>query len=66
MNFTLAACKGQTHLFFAPHNERPNARMRRETAAVALCKVCPLINECAAYADATETEYGIWGGVARG
>lgn len=63
MNFDNAACKGQTHLFFAPHNERPRARDRRVTAAVALCKTCPLATACAEYAQANKEEYGIWGGV---
>ena len=60
--FTNAACKGQGHLFFAPFNERPQARKRRESAALALCAICPHKTDCAQYAAETETEYGIWGG----
>lgn len=59
-----AACKGQTHLFFAPPGERPPSRERREAQAVALCKVCPVAQHCAAYATAQAEEYGIWGGIA--
>lgn len=63
MDFTQATCKGRTDLFFAPHNERPNARIRRESAAIALCKVCPLASECAEYAQANNEQFGIWGGL---
>lgn len=62
----LAACKGKTELFFAPPGERPPARERREAQAVALCKVCPVANECARYAEAQAEEYGIWAGMSRG
>lgn len=61
--FTKANCKGQTALFFAPHNERSAARERREAAAVALCKVCPVATDCAQYAAAIGEQQGIWGGV---
>lgn len=63
MDTTNAACKGNTHLFFAPHNERPGARERREAAAVALCKVCPIAEACAEYARANDEQHGIWGGL---
>lgn len=63
MNFTQAACKGRTDLFFAPHNERPKARDRRTTAAIALCKTCPLAEACAEYAKANGEQFGIWGGL---
>jgi len=58
-----AACKGQTNLFFAPAGERGQARVRREQKAVALCKVCPVADRCAAYAAAQSEQHGIWGGV---
>ena len=59
-----AGCKGHTNLFFAPAGERPQARMRRESKAVAICKVCPVAAQCAAYAKAQDEQYGIWGGMA--
>ena len=36
-----AACKGQTHLFFPPLAERPQARVRREAQARVLCRELP-------------------------
>ena len=36
-----AACKGQTHLFFPPRAERPQARVRREAQARLLCATLP-------------------------
>jgi WhiB family redox-sensing transcriptional regulator len=60
--FTSAACKGQSYLFFAPFNERPNARKIREDKALALCAICPIRDACLSFACKTEAEYGIWGG----
>ena len=60
---THAKCKGKTHLFFAAPNERPSKRDARENEAVALCKVCPVAQQCATYAHASKAEYGIWGGL---
>jgi len=64
-----AACKGKTHLFFAPAGERREARERREQQALALCRNCPVLVNCAAYAQTSneggsETN-GIWGGEIR-
>lgn len=59
-------CIGKTHLFFAPHNERPNARDQRVTKAVALCKVCPVADKCLQYAQDNNEQFGIWGGVVFG
>lgn len=56
-----AACHGRTGLFFAPHAERPQARVRREAAARRLCQACPVIFECRSYAR-RNSEYGFWGG----
>lgn len=33
--------------------------------AVAVCVRCPVRVECARHADATDEEYGVWGGVER-
>ncbi len=55
------ACLGQTHLFFAPHAERPQARLRREAAARKVCLGCRVLRDCREYAR-RNYEYGFWGG----
>ena len=56
-----AICRGQTHLFFPPHAERPQARERREAKARALCRSCPVQAECLWFGRVNR-EYGFWGG----
>jgi WhiB family transcriptional regulator, redox-sensing transcriptional regulator len=56
-----AACKGQTHLFFPPLAERPQARVRREVLDRQLCGSCPVEQQCRGFAR-TNREYGLWGG----
>jgi WhiB family redox-sensing transcriptional regulator len=56
----LAACHGRTELFFAPRAERPQARVRREAKARAVCLGCPVLAECRWYAR-RHREYGFWG-----
>jgi WhiB family transcriptional regulator, redox-sensing transcriptional regulator len=56
-----AACRGQTHLFFPPHAERPQARERREAKAARICATCDVLAECRRYARVNR-EYGFWGG----
>jgi WhiB family transcriptional regulator, redox-sensing transcriptional regulator len=60
-----AACKGlQSHLFFPPnHIERKQERLRRERAAKAICRECPVLNECREYALMVREPHGIWGGL---
>ena len=58
---TQAACKGQTNLFFPRRAERPEARERRETRALALCRRCPVLEQCQSFARERH-EYGFWGG----
>jgi WhiB family transcriptional regulator, redox-sensing transcriptional regulator len=60
-----AACKGpQSELFFAPnHLERKEDRLRRETAAKAICRSCPVLGECREYALMVREPHGIWGGL---
>lgn len=60
-----AACAGRTHLFFAPPGERPTARDRRVSEALAICGVCPVRAECAEYGEANSEGHGIYGGVVR-
>ena len=54
-------CRGSTEFYFAPHAERPGARMRREAQARAICKTCAVLKECRDYARANR-ELGFWGG----
>jgi Transcription factor WhiB len=57
-----ALCRGRhDHLFFAPHAERPQSRVRREAKARAVCQTCPVIFECRRYAR-EHLEHGFWGG----
>ncbi len=55
------ACAGLTRIFFAPHAERPQARVRREAAARRICASCPVLVRCREYAR-DNYEYGFWGG----
>ena len=56
-----AACKGQTHWFFAPHGEQADARERRESVASMICGSCAVTDECREYARRNR-EQGFWGG----
>jgi len=56
-----AVCRGKTRLFFPPSAERPQARVRRQRAAKALCDACPVADQCRQHAR-TNREYGYWAG----
>lgn len=49
--------KGTDH-FFLNRGQSPEPAFR-------MCRVCPVTDECKAYADMTGTEDGIWAGVIR-
>lgn len=55
------ACSGHGELFFAPFAERPEARVRRESAAERICNSCVALIECRDYARKNR-ELGFWGG----
>ena len=54
-------CGGSGELFFAPFAERPEARVRREARARAICEECGVLLSCRNYAR-TNRELGFWGG----
>ncbi len=58
-------CRGNhAHLFFPPNNfERKDERDRREARAKAICRVCPVMSRCRAYALEVREQFGIWGGL---
>jgi WhiB family redox-sensing transcriptional regulator len=55
------SCRGLTATFFAPHAERPQARVKREARARRICQSCPVLFECRQHAR-SNLEYGFWGG----
>jgi WhiB family redox-sensing transcriptional regulator len=56
-------CRGRDSAqFFHPDGERGSARSRRELAAKALCRSCPVRPECAAASLSSREPYGVWGG----
>ncbi|MGY5032953.1 WhiB family transcriptional regulator [Streptomyces sp. 900116325] len=58
-----AACRGMnSSVFFSPASERGKARRRREEAARAICRDCPVSNPCGRFARASQQKYGVWGG----
>lgn len=59
--FEDAACKGQLALFFPPHAERPETRLKRERRAKSICATCPVQRQCLWYGRVNR-EYGVWGG----
>jgi WhiB family redox-sensing transcriptional regulator len=56
-----AACKGRLDLFYAPHAERPQARVRREAEGRRVCGTCPVRDSCRQHAR-SHLELGLWGG----
>ncbi|HEY8373275.1 MAG TPA: WhiB family transcriptional regulator [Pseudonocardiaceae bacterium] len=59
-----AACRGMNSaLFFHPENERGEARRIREARAKAICRTCPVINECREHALRVHETHGVWGGL---
>lgn len=56
-------CRGHGELYFPPDGERAVARAERESAAKALCAVCPIDRQVSCLAEAlAHHEEGIWGG----
>jgi len=58
------ACHGvDPSVFFSPEAERGAKRERREQAAKALCRRCPVIERCRQHALQVQEPYGVWGGL---
>jgi WhiB family redox-sensing transcriptional regulator len=58
------ACRqADPRLFFPPENESGPARRKRDAAAVKVCSVCPVIQECRRHAWAVREPHGVWGGL---
>jgi WhiB family redox-sensing transcriptional regulator len=49
-------------VFFSPAGERGPARREREARAIQVCRDCPVLDLCAAFADRTGQSFGVWGG----
>ena len=60
------SCRGMdSTFFFHPHNERGQARARREARAKAVCLSCPVLEMCRRHALTVQEPYGIWGGLSK-
>ncbi|GAF50158.1 hypothetical protein RW1_094_01980 [Rhodococcus wratislaviensis NBRC 100605] len=46
-----------------PHSHCPDLCSIFESKAAALCRHCPVLTECGAYALDNRVEFGIWGGM---
>lgn len=58
---TQASCRNcDPELFF------PNRDRRDEALPLLICSECPVIGECLTDALATDSRYGIWGGLTEG
>lgn len=59
--FDQAACAGLGDLFFADREDGASTR-----AARAVCRTCPVLSECRAYALTLPVHYpGVWGGMSQ-
>ena len=59
-----AACRGTDgSWFFPPDRERESARVKRIARAKMVCRECPVIADCRAYALQVGEPFGVWGGL---
>ena len=58
-----AACVDNPALFFPDDGTSPVAKARQIERAKAVCRTCPVISECLAYALRTGEDNGVWGGL---
>src|SRR5436305_10164243 len=58
------SCQGlNSNVFFHPDGERGSARSRRADRAKAICKRCPVLEQCRRHALSAREPYGVWGGL---
>ncbi len=58
------SCQGlNSGVFFHPDGERGAARALRADRAKAICRRCPVLEQCRQYALVTREPYGVWGGL---
>ena len=55
-------CQKHPDLMFPEDIADPELRQATEKAAKALCRACPIRDECFTYAIETSQQYGVWGG----
>jgi WhiB family redox-sensing transcriptional regulator len=60
-----AACRGEdSSYFFAPsYFEKRREKDAREAVAKAICRICPVLDECLEYSLDVREGHGIWGGL---
>ena len=59
-----AACRGlRTTVFFLPAGARGPTALLHEEEAKAVCRRCPVVEQCRHYALQTQEPYGVWGGL---
>jgi len=59
-----AACRSaDPNLFFGPQHEAREVKAAREAKAKSVCAICPVRQECLAFAMATNEPFGVWGGL---
>jgi len=59
-----AACRGlRTTVFFLPEGARGPTAVHHEEEAKAVCRHCPVLEQCRHYALQTQEPYGVWGGL---
>lgn len=58
-----AACTGKPSALFFPDELDGVFRSARANTALAICRSCPVSKECLEFAIATESHWGIWGGM---
>ena len=61
VNINDPECQKLPTVFFPEDISDPEARSVATKTAKAICKACPIVDECFTYAMETHQRYGIWG-----
>jgi WhiB family redox-sensing transcriptional regulator len=57
-------CKeADTEIFFLDSGESGKQKREKQRKAKAICKGCPVVNECLQHAMKTPEYFGVWGGM---